>query len=204
VYAAFYSFLARGGEGTVVGDLRTSTLSSAQGRLLVVGLGPGYDLEHVPPTVERIIALEPSAPMLRKARPRVRALQQRMSVLALHGVAEELPLRTDSVDAVLCAFVLCSVSNVRQCLSEFRRVLRPGGQLLLLEHVAAAPGTRTRRVQTLLDPIWPHLAAGCHLSRDLRPDIVEAGFDMDAVRDLQLPAIPICAASMTGSARLVR
>lgn len=202
MFAALYSFLARQGEGTLVGDLRTSTLSSARGRLLVVGLGPGYDLEHLPPAVDSVIAVEPSAAMLRKAQQRVETTQQAIPVLALQGLAERLPLRADSVDAVLCAFVLCSVDDVRRCLTEFRRVLRPRGQLLLLEHVAATPDTRTRRVQQLLDPVWPHLAAGCHLTRDLRADVVAAGFDDDGVHDVRLPAIPICAASLTGTAHI--
>ena len=202
VFAALYSFLARQGEGTVVGDLRTSTLSSARGRLLVIGLGPGYDLEHLPPGVDSVIALEPSAAMLRKARQRVVTAQRTMPALALRGVAERLPLSDDSVDAVLCVFVLCSVDDVQQSLREFRRVLRPDGQLLLLEHVGAAPNTRTRRAQQLLDPVWPHVAAGCHLTRDLRADVVEAGFYADGVQDVRLPAIPICAASLMGAARI--
>jgi ubiquinone/menaquinone biosynthesis C-methylase UbiE len=201
VYAALYSVLAREGERTVVGELRTLTLSPARGRLLVVGLGPAYDLEHLPPSIESVVALEPSVAMLNRGRQRVRVLQERMPVLVLQGVAEQLPLRDDSVDAVLCAFVLCSVDDVQRCLHEFRRVLRPDGQLLLLEHVGATPGTRTRRVQELLDPMWPHIAAGCHLTRDLTAELVAAGFDAEDVRDLRLRAIPICAASVTGTAR---
>jgi SAM-dependent methyltransferase len=202
LYARLYSFLAREGERTVVGELRTSTLSTARGRLLVVGLGPGYDLEHLPSAVDSVIALEPSASMLRQAQRRVHALQQQLPVLSIQGIAERLPLSDESIDAVLCAFVLCSVDDVRQCLNEFRRVLRPEGQLLLLEHVAAAPGSRTRTLQQLLDPVWPHLAAGCHLTRDIGADVVAAGFDGDAVHDVRLPTISICAASLTGIARL--
>jgi SAM-dependent methyltransferase len=204
IYAAFYALIAREGERTVVGELRTSTLSTARGRLLVVGVGPGYDLEHLPPSVDSVVALEPSAAMLHRGQPRMQALQRTMPVLPVHGVAEQLPLRADSVDAVLCAFVLCSVRDVQQCLREFRRVLRPNGQLLLLEHVAAAPGSRTRTVQQLLDPVWPHLTAGCHLARDLKVDLIAAGFDADAVTDLRLPSIPICAAAVTGTSRIRR
>jgi SAM-dependent methyltransferase len=202
IFAALYSLLAREGERTVVGELRTSTLNSAHGRLLVVGLGPGYDLEHLPHAVDSVIALDPSAAMLRKAQHRVETAQRTMPALALQGVAERLPLSDNSVDAVLCAFVLCSVDDVQRSLREFRRVLRPTGQLLLLEHVGAGLNTRTRRVQQLLDPVWPHLAAGCHLTRDLRADVVAAGFDADGVHDVRLPAIPICAASLTGAARI--
>jgi ubiquinone/menaquinone biosynthesis C-methylase UbiE len=184
-----------------VGELRTSTLSPARGRLLVVGLGPGHDLEHLPPAVDSVVSVEPSMAMLRKARRRVDALGGRKPVVAVRATAERLPVRDASIDTVLCAFVLCSVDDVQRCLHEFRRVLRPDGQLLLLEHVAAAPSTRTRRVQELLDPIWPHLAAGCHLTRELRAEVLAAGFDAEDVHDLRLRAIPICAASVTGTAR---
>jgi ubiquinone/menaquinone biosynthesis C-methylase UbiE len=204
IYAAIYTVLARQGERTVVGKLRTSTLGPARGRLLVVGLGPGYELEHLPPSVDSVVALEPSATMLRKAQPRVHLLRQRLPLLTLRGIAERLPLRDASIDTVLCAFVLCSVVDVQQCLHEFRRVLRPDGQLLLLEHVGAPPGTRTRRSQELLERVWPRLAAGCHLTRDLTAEVVAAGFDAEDVHDLRLPAIPICAASVSGAARLHR
>ncbi|KAK4376257.1 hypothetical protein RND71_006934 [Anisodus tanguticus] len=94
----------------------------------------------------------------------------------LHAVSESLPLRDASVDAVIGTLVLCSVADVNLALQEIRRVLKPGGLYLFVEHVAATDGTVLRFVQQLLDPLQQTLADGCHLTRKTGKDITEAGF----------------------------
>lgn len=94
----------------------------------------------------------------------------------LHAVSESLPLRAASVDAVIGTLVLCSVTDVNLTLQEVRRVLKPGGIYLFVEHVAAADGTALRFIQGLLDPLQQTLADGCHLTRKTGKNITEAGF----------------------------
>lgn len=98
----------------------------------------------------------------------------------LHAVSESLPLRDASVDAVIGTLVLCSVTDVNLTLQEVKRVLKPGGIYLFVEHVAAADGTVLRFIQGLLDPLQQTLADGCHLTRKTGKSITEAGFsDVD-------------------------
>src|ERR1700709_2124780 len=105
VFAPLYNGLAWAGEKTTLGRWRTEALAPAFGRLLIIGLGPGYDLAHVPPAVTEIVAVEPAVAMRRIARRK--AGSRPLSLVA--GVGEQLPLPDASVDSVLCALVLCSV-----------------------------------------------------------------------------------------------
>lgn len=102
---------------------------------------------------------------------------------------EELPLPQGSVDTVVVTFTLCTIPNVAVALSQVRRVLRPGGQLLFCEH-GAAPDASVRRWQDRLDELWGKLAGGCHLNRPMAPLIVSAGFQLDQVHSAYLPGTP--------------
>lgn len=89
--------------------------------------------------------------------------------------AEQIPLPSASVDAVLSTAVLCSVDNLTAVLTEIHRVLRPGGRFVFLEHVAAPPGSGLRRLQRMVAPITRVADRGCDPSRDIAPAI-EAAF----------------------------
>ena len=104
--------------------------------------------------------------------------------------AETIELSDASIDAVVGTLVLCSVSDVSQVLRESRRVLRPGGSLSLIEHVAAPVGTMRRRWQSWLEPTWAVVAGGCHLLRDPRLDIETAGFKPSFVTERELSGVP--------------
>lgn len=204
VFSRFYAALSALGEHTDLAESRSKVLAPASGRLLVVGLGPGHDLDHLPPAVTAVIGVEPSGPMRDLAAHRVDATRARgVEVEVVDAVAEELPLPDDSVDAVLFALVLCSVTSVPRALAEARRVLRPDGVVLVLEHVRAAERTWTRRLQRAVGPAWPHLAGGCRVDRDTRADLVRAGFDDSGLRDAFVPGIPVVAPHLVGAARLV-
>lgn len=177
-------------------------LAPASGRLLVVGSGPGHDLDHLPSAVSSVVAVEPSGPMRDLAIPRVTAARARgVEVEVVDAVAEELPLPDASVDYVLFALVLCSVTSVERSLAEARRVIRPDGAVLVLEHVRAAEGTWTRRLQRGVAPVWPHLAGGCRADRDTRGAFVEAGFDDSGLKDTTVPGVPVVSPHLVGVAR---
>jgi SAM-dependent methyltransferase len=202
VYSVVYSGIAVLGEWTGYGRRREGVLSEARGRLLIVGLGPGHDLRHLPAGVAEVVAVEPEPSM--RARSARRARRSRAPVHLVGGIGESLPLPDASVDSVLSTLVLCSVSDPARAASELARVLRPGGTLHVLEHVRAGRGTRLRRWQRRLDPLWSRLAAGCHVDRDTREVLDAAGFDTSALRDVFVPlSPPLLASHLIGTARHV-
>ena len=175
VFAFLFAGVAAIGERTGYGRHRAAALADARGRLLIVGLGPGHDLAHLPAGVTSVVAVEPEPSMRGRAARRVRRTAVPTSLVG--AVAERLPLPDDSVDAALVTLVLCSVSDPAAAAAELFRVLRPGGTLHVLEHVHAAPGSWLRPVQDRVDPLWTRLAAGCHVTRDTRRVLTDAGFD---------------------------
>jgi ubiquinone/menaquinone biosynthesis C-methylase UbiE len=184
-YATGYALVAAAGEATGYGRLRKQALAGARGTLLIVGLGPGHDLAHLPPEVTRVIAIEPDAAMRHRGRARVRAA--RVPVTVVGAAAEAIPLPDRAVDCALVALVLCSVDDPAAVAAELHRVIRPAGTLHVLEHVLAPNGGRTRRWQQRLDPFWARMAAGCRLTRDPRGELQAAGFD---TCDLRVRAAP--------------
>lgn len=202
VFSRIYGLVARAEEGGPVGAARTRVAAPLAGRTLIVGLGPGIDLAHLPDAVTEVIAVEPSAPMRSAARTRVAQFARRRPIEVLDAVAEDLPLADDSVDSILFAYVLCSVDRPQQALAEAARVLRPGGTVAVLEHVRAAPGSWTARLQRLAAPVWPYVAGGCHCDRDTRADLELAGFDTAEIGDETLVNVPPVSAAIVGTARL--
>jgi ubiquinone/menaquinone biosynthesis C-methylase UbiE len=201
IFSRVYRFIDWVGEHAGQGEHRARALRQARGRLLIVGLGPGHDLEHVPPQVTSVVAVEPSGAMRHAAQTRVEHLRARgVDVEVIEAIAEELPLADDSVDSVLFAHVLCSVRDVAAALRETIRVARPGASIGILEHVAADDGTWTRRLQRAAAPVWPHIAGGCHPDRDTRSSLAEAGFDVAGLDDMTMEAIPVVAPMIIGTA----
>lgn len=171
-----YSALVAGLEHTFYASLRARTLAPARGKLLVVGLGPGQDLRHIPPSVTSIAAVEPDPVMRRKAAKLAGKLGVELELV--DGVGEQLPFDDASFDTVLCSLVLCSVRDVEATLGEIRRVIRPDGQLLVLEHVRAADGSLAGRLQDRIAPAWSVAASGCQVNRRTAQLLADAGFDV--------------------------
>lgn len=188
IFAVVFAAVAAIGERTGYGRRRAEALAGARGRLLVVGLGPGHDLAHLPAGVTHVVAVEPDPSM--RARSARRVSRAPVPTWLVGATAEELPLSDSSVDAALVALVLCSVSHPAIAATELRRVLRPGGTLHVLEHVYASPGSRLGRWQDRLDPLWSRLAAGCHLTRDTRQILTDAGFDTSQLRNTTVRLAP--------------
>ena len=202
VFTRTYEVIAALGERAGLGDLRGRVLAEARGRLLIVGLGPGHDLDHLPEGVTTVVALEPSASMREAARTRVQAGTSRgIDIDVLDAPAELIPLPDASVDAVLVAYVLCSVQDPWAALAEIRRVLRPGGTLHVLEHVRARPGSWLRGIQWLVSPWWPRCAGGCRVDRDTGALLEQSGFDVSDVRATTLVTLPPVAPTLVGVAR---
>lgn len=167
-------------------DLFTRLPEPLAGALTVVevGAGAGPNAAYLP-TGTCWIAVEPNVHFHA-------SLEQAAADHGLHldlvgGTAEALPLPTASADAVVSTLVLCSVTDVRRSLAEMRRVLRPGGRVLFLEHVAAPPGTLRRRAQRLVRRPWGWLADGCRPDQETDRLLREAGFASVEVEPARVP-----------------
>ncbi|MEW6279047.1 MAG: methyltransferase domain-containing protein [Candidatus Eremiobacterota bacterium] len=140
-----------------------------RGRVLEIGAGTGINRGYLPPEVEWL-PLEPEVDLHESIR------RRQPGVEVLTAPAEALPLPDASVDGVICSLVLCSVTDPERALREARRVLRPGGCLVFLEHVAARPGTWLACLQRWIQPGWTWLTGGCHPDRRTEQTLHRAGF----------------------------
>lgn len=159
-------------ERLLFADGRAWACAHARGRVLEVGVGTGRNLRFYPPGVE-LTGIELSPAMLSHARHRATALDQQVDLRL--GDAQHLPFGQASFDTVLATLTQCSVPDDTAAVAEMARVLRPGGRLVLLDHVAS-PRPGVRRVQALLDPLFVRLQ-GDHLLRDPQPAVTAAGLD---------------------------
>jgi ubiquinone/menaquinone biosynthesis C-methylase UbiE len=155
---------------------RSRVASGATGRVLEMGIGPGLNLPFYGPAVTEIIGLDPSPQLLGIARDASR--KSAVPVELVEGTAEAMPLETASVDTVLTTWSMCSIPDVGRALSEARRVLKPGGKLLFVEH-GRAPEPRVQWWQDRLTPPWQWLAGGCHLNRAIADLIRGNGFAIE-------------------------
>ncbi len=163
---------------TNVGAWRQELVGQARGRVLEIGAGTGSNLPHYAGEVD-LTLLEPDK--------RFRGRLEHLGHPAIRGFAEELPFEDASFDTVVCTLVMCSVRDVDAAVREIRRVLRPQGRYLFLEHVLASEPS-AQRWQHRLDPTWSRLAGGCHLTREFLPSL-EQSFQVDSLtRDRIQPA----------------
>jgi SAM-dependent methyltransferase len=171
VFAATYDPMLAGAERRGIGRARETLLAQSAGRVLEIGAGTGLNVAHYP-TGADVTFTEPDPHMARRLRAR--------GVVVIEAGAESLPFDDDSFDTVVSTLVLCTVPDVPSALREVRRVLRPGGRLLFLEHVRAAPGTALARWQDRLHKPWRALACGCNCNRDLLAALADQDFDVAA------------------------
>lgn len=167
---------------------RLKVVPLAEGRVLEIGMGGGlnlafYDLARV----ERVVGVDPSEGLRRRAEQAPRSPGLEVEVRA--GEAEVLPFDAGAFDTIVCTFTLCSVRDPMKVLAEARRVLKPGGALLFSEH-GLAPDAEVQRWQRRIEPVWKHIAGGCHLTRPPAALIAAAGFALTDVQTMYLPGTP--------------
>lgn len=157
---------------------RERVVSRAEGRVLEIGIGSGLNLPFYGTRVEQIIGLEPAARLLEMAQDR--SGRSKQPVTFVSGSAEAIPLDDHSIDTVVTTWTLCSIPDAVGALKEMRRVLRPGGQLLFVEH-GLAPEDTIQKWQNRLTPLWKRIGGGCHLNRPIRTLIESAGFNITSL-----------------------
>jgi len=186
--AYLYDLVLTATEAAGLRQWRRELLAPLAGRVLEVGAGTGHNLALYPPGVTELDLVEPDRHMRRRLGARMSQLHVPVTVTAAE--AETLPYPDGIFDAVVVTLVLCTVRDPVAVLAELRRVLRPDGQLAIIEHVGAPPGTRTARAQALAEPLWRRIAGNCHLTRDTATTLDEAGFDVSTLAHSTLPAAP--------------
>jgi len=172
----------------LVATRKRELLAGLAGSILEIGPGAGPNLSYYPKDCHWI-GVEPNPfmhPYLRQA-----AERAGLKIEVRSGLAEKLPAEDQSMDAVVSTLTLCSVSDPAIVLREIRRVLKPGGRFVFLEHVAAPEGTRLRTVQRWLRPFWKRMADGCHPDRETGAAIEQAGFARVDYGSFRLPLGPV-------------
>ena len=157
---------------------RAKVVPRASGDILELGCGGGTNLQFYDwSQVRSLSGVDPSPELLGRAQDAL--LRSGRSANFANGIAEALPFESSSFDSVVTTFTLCSVQDPTAALSEVRRVLRPGGRLIFLEH-GKAPEPAAANWQNRIEPVWKHIAGGCHLTRPVTGAISDAGFVCDA------------------------
>lgn len=210
IFAAGYDRFMAGTERAGLEAHRRALLGSAQGSVLEVGGGTGINLAHYGPAVRELVLTEPVEPMARRLEQRVAAhtagsasrgvqvhgdhppadlLLRLRPTRVLRARAEELPFEDASFDTAVSTLVLCTVESPSRALAELRRVLRPGGRLLFLEHVRADE-ERLARWQDRLNGVQRVIAQGCNCNRSTLDELTAAGFELARVERSTLPKAP--------------
>ena len=157
-------------------EVRARVCADLAGEVVEVGFGTGLNASHYPSQVTKLVAIEPSALCMRLAEPRIASSPVPVELGGLTG--ERLDLPSEQFDAVLSTWTLCTIPDLASALAELRRVLKPGGAFLFVEH-GHAPDASVARWQSRLEPINKRLAGGCHLTRRIPDAIQDAGFSIE-------------------------
>jgi ubiquinone/menaquinone biosynthesis C-methylase UbiE len=186
VFAATYDRFSAGSEKAGLSDLRRRVVGGATGRVLEVGGGTGANLPHYGSGVESLTITEPEPPMLSRLRRRLSEEGSEADVV--QAPAEHLPFGDGSFDTVVSTLVLCGVEDQSRALREARRVLKPGGRLLFIEHVRSEE-PRLSRWQDRLNGLNRFVTC-CDCNRDTLAAIEAEGFKVAELERTELPKAP--------------
>jgi len=187
LFACVYDRMTASVEAAGLRARRERLLGGARGRVLEIGAGTGANLAFYSAGVEAITVAEPEAPMARKLARRVR--EQRRDVEVVQAPAEQLPFDDAQFDTVVSTLVLCTVNDLARALSELRRVLKPGGRLLFIEHVRSEE-PRLAAWQDRLNRFNRIVAHGCNCNRSTLDAIRAAGFTITSLERGTLAKAP--------------
>lgn len=158
---------------------RSAVVGAARGRVLEIGVGSGLNLPFYGAQVEHVLGIDPSSRLLAMAQRRV--AEAAVPIELVVGSAMALPLADNSIDTIVMTWTLCSIPDPVAALTEMRRVLKPDGQLLFVEH-GLAPEPSVVAWQHRLTPLWRRIGGGCHLDRKMDALIRAAGFSISKLQ----------------------
>jgi SAM-dependent methyltransferase len=187
IFSAIYDPLLKGTEEAGLRQRRRETLALAHGRTIDIGAGTGANLGLFPAGLAQVVMAEPDPHMTKRLRQKL--AESGSDVELVEAGAENLPFEDASFDTAVFTLVLCTVPNPHAALAEAARVLKPGGQLLFIEHVRAEdPGVA--RWQDRLEGPWRIFADGCRCNRDTVANIEASPLTVDRVERGHLPKSP--------------
>jgi ubiquinone/menaquinone biosynthesis C-methylase UbiE len=167
---------------------RSMVVPKAAGDVFELGCGGGINHEfYDPAAITSYAGIDPHEGLLDDARAAAR--EKGWPADLRQGRGEDIPFADSRFDCVVCTFTLCSVDDPEQVMQELRRILRPGGRMLFLEH-GRAPDADVRRWQERIEPVWKRLAGGCHLSRPIASALEGAGFAVERLGEGYTPKAP--------------
>jgi ubiquinone/menaquinone biosynthesis C-methylase UbiE len=200
LFSLLYDHVMRRTERSTLGGWRAELLGDLEGEVLEIGAGTGANVAFYPRGLRRLVLTEPDRFMVPKLEATL-AKVGRGDAEVVAAASEALPFPEASFDVVVSTLVLCSVPDLPRTLREIRRVLRPGGTFVYLEHVESERAS-ARRWQHRLEPVWKHLAGGCHLTRRTSEALQEAGFaPLHETRASMHPAPSFLRRTVRGAAR---
>ncbi|MDB4989255.1 MAG: Methyltransferase type 11 [Myxococcaceae bacterium] len=167
--------------------VRQKLVAQASGTLLEIGFGSGLNLPYLPAAVERVLAVDPSERGRRIGQERLEQARCPVDFIGLD--AQVVQAESASADTALTTFTLCTIPEAAAALREVKRILKPGGKLLFLEH-GRAPDPSVVRWQERLNPLQRALFGGCNLDRDVAAMVREAGFTLTTLDSGYFPRVP--------------
>ena len=173
---------------------RKKCLIGVSGTVLEVGFGAGHNLPFYPEGVQRVVAVDPSRESANLARKRIGEARFPVEYLPVGG--EDISAPDHSFDCVVSTFTMCTIPDPVAALEQMRRVLKPGGKLLLAEH-GLSTDPKIQRWQHRLNGVQNFMCGGCNMNRDIRRLIGEAGFEFDQVDQYYMKGPPKFAGFMT-------
>ena len=179
------------GQGQIM-KRRSQLVPLASGDVFELGCGGGLNQEfYDADAVTSFSGIDPHGGLLDQARAQVEARGLKADIR--EGVGENIPFAASQFDTVVCTFTLCSVEDPALVMSEMRRILKPGGRLLFLEH-GRAPDANVAKWQDRIEPIWKRIGGGCHLTRPIGSALRGAGYEVEPLGQGYLPKSPKFAA----------
>src|SRR5574341_2452167 len=168
-------------------EQREMALEHVHGRALEIGFGTGLNLPHYPTAVTSLTALDPARLLPKKVAQRIAAAA--MPVTVVHCSAERLPFEDQQFDCVVSTWTLCTIPDAIVALREVRRVLKPGGRYVFLEH-GRSRDPRVATWQDRLNPLQRIIGCGCNLNRPIDRLVELSGLRLDRLERYGMPGIP--------------